>query len=455
MKLTFHGATDEVTGSCMTLDARDASGRPRRLVIDAGMFQGERICGSKNLRPFGFDPATAEAAFITHPHADHTGRLPKLIKEGFAGKVYMTRPCVPLTRVILEDARKIMEENAEKCGDPVIYGREDLDVLLSRCVGVGYHEAVDVAPGVRVSFHDAGHILGSSYISVDAEGKRVVFSGDIGNDDVPILPDTEPISRADAVVCEATYGNRLHESRAERSAKLRHAIERSVARGGVLMIPAFSIERTQELLYEIDQLLAHGLHLKVPIFLDSPMAIRATEIYRHFSQYLRFDADILAQPDRDFFSFPNLRETLTADESRAINDVRGPKIIIAGSGMMTGGRIMHHLMRYLSDAKNLLLIIGYQAGGTLGRQLFDGAKEVTIFQKRIPVRCEIEAIGGFSAHGDRDKLTRWLTPEEGPVPKRIFLSHGDPPVKDAFAEHLRGALKTEVLVPKSGEEYEI
>lgn len=455
MKLTFHGATDEVTGSCMLLEVADSAGKPHRLVVDAGMIQGERLCGTKNLVPFGFDPRTVEAVFVTHPHADHTGRLPKLIKDGYGGPIHMTMPCLSLTRVVLEDAFHIMSENAEKCGDPILYEQTDLDTLIARCVGIGYHRTVEIAPGIKVSLHDAGHVLGSAYVSVDAEGKRVVFSGDIGNDNVPILPPTEPLSHADAVVCEATYGDRLHEGRATRSQKLRDILNRTVARGGVLMIPAFSIERTQELLYELDQILLQELRLNAPIFLDSPMAIHATEIYRHFSEYLRFDADILKETDRDFFSFPNLRETLNVDASKQINDIKGAKVIIAGSGMMTGGRIMHHLIRYLPDPNNALLIIGYQAGGTLGRKLFDGAKEVTIFGKQVQVRCQIEAIGAFSAHGDRDKLTRWLKPEEGPVPKKILLSHGDPPAKISFAEHLRKELKTEVLIPKAGDVYEI
>lgn len=455
MKLTFHGATDEVTGSCMVLEAKDSSGKAHRIVVDAGMIQGERLCGTKNLVPFGFDPRTVEHVFVTHPHADHTGRLPKLIKDGYAGRITMTRPCMALARIVLEDAFHIMSENAEKCGDPLIYSKEDLDVLMSRCDGLGYHETLEIAPGIKVNFHDAGHVLGSAYISVDAEGKRIVFSGDIGNDFVPILPPTEPISHADFVVCESTYGDRIHEGRAERVQKLRDILANTIARGGVLMIPSFSIERTQELLYELDQILLHEMRMNAPIFLDSPMAIRATEIYRHFTEYLRFDADILKEDDRDFFSFPNLHETLNADASKQINETKGAKVIIAGSGMMTGGRIMHHLIRYLPDPKNTLLIIGYQAGGTLGRQLFEKAPQVTIFGKPVQVRCQIEAIGAFSAHGDRDKLTRWLKPEEGPVPKKVLLSHGDPPAKLHFADHLRATLKTEVLIPKAGEVYEL
>ncbi len=452
MKIAFHGADNEVTGSCHLLTAKDATGVERRLLIDCGMFQGERMCGSKNFQPFGFDPSTLDAVFVTHPHADHTGRLPKLIRDGYRGSIRMTEPCLALTRLVLEDAFHIMEDNAKRCGDPVLYQKEDLDMVEARSEGVSYHQQIEVAPGITVMFHDAGHVLGSAFISIDAEGKRLIFSGDIGNDDVPILPPTEPISHADYVVCEATYGHRVHESHSERSQKLADAMEFAIKQGGVLLIPAFSIERTQELLYEMDRILLKHPNVKVPIFLDSPMAIRATELYRHFSDYLRFATPLMSEPDQDFFSFPNLHETLTVEESKTINDARLPKIIIAGSGMMSGGRIMHHLMRYLPDPKNVLLIIGYVSQGTVGRQIYEGAKHVTIFGERVAVRASVRAIGAFSAHGDQNKLTRWLHPEDGQMPKKIFLVHGDPEAKEVFATHLRHELRTEVVIPKFGAE---
>jgi len=455
MKLSFHGAAREVTGSCFLLEAQDGQGETRRLLFDCGLYQGERMCGSKNLEEFGFDPKTIDAVYITHPHADHTGRLPKLIDQGYTGPITMTHPCKALTKVVLEDAFHIMTENAEKCDDPVLYEQEDLEHVFSRCVGVNYHEEVLAAPGVTVMFHDAGHVLGSAFISVEAEGKRIIFSGDIGNDDVPILPDTETISKADVVVCESTYGNRTHEGRPERSKKLREAIERTVKEKSVLMIPAFSIERTQELLYELDQILLNEMKTNIPIFLDSPMAIRATELYRHFKHYLRFDAPILGEADRDFFTFPNLRETLSQQESKEINSAPSPKIIIAGSGMMSGGRIMHHLIRYLGDPKNELLIIGYQAKGTLGRQIYEGAKSVHIFKERVKVRADVTAIGAFSAHGDKNKLTRWLHPDDGKMPEKIFLVHGDEDAKETFATHLRHELRTEVIVPDFQSAHEI
>ncbi len=454
MNISFHGAAKEVTGSCYLVEAKDAAGKAHKLLIDCGMFQGERMCGSKNLLPFKFGAGHIEAVFVTHPHADHTGRLPKLIKDGFTGKIYMTPPCRALTRIVLEDAFHIMSDNAEECGDPVLYSKEDLDLLIAHTEGVGYHEEVKLAEGLTIMFHDAGHVLGSAYISIMAEGKTVVFSGDIGNDNVPILPPTEAISHADVIVCESTYGHRRHESHTERRTKLKEAIEQTIRDKGVLMIPAFSIERTQELLYEMNAILK-DVQTNIPIFLDSPMAIRATEIYRQFKNYLLFDSPILAEGDRDFFSFPNLKETLHRDESMVINKTHAPMVIIAGSGMMSGGRIMHHLIRYLPDPHSTLLIIGYQAVGTVGRKLYEGAHNVEIFGKHIPVKCRIRAIGSFSAHGDMDKLTRWLHPEDGKVPAKIFVVHGDEDAQTVFATHLRHELRTEVIVPEFESSHEV
>ncbi len=450
MKLSFHGATREVTGSCMLLETAKT-----RLLIDCGMFQGERMCGRKNFDEFGFDPKSIDAVLATHPHLDHTGRLPRLLELGFSGPIYATEPCAALARIVLEDAAHVMSDNAKRCKDDVLYAPESLTAMQEHMKSVSYHQQFTVGD-CTIMFHDAGHVLGSAFISIETEGKRIVFSGDIGNDQVPILPETESLSHADYVVCESTYGARVHEPMATRGEKLRAVVAESIEVGGVLLIPAFSIERTQELLYELNHILPTLKHDgPIPIFLDSPLAIKATAIYRHFANYLKFDSPILSEHDRDFFSFPGLHETLSAEESKHINASPKPKIIIAGSGMMTGGRILHHLIQYLPDPTTRLLIIGYLAQGTLGRTLYEGAKEVTIFGQRIEVHAKLSAIGAFSAHGDKNKLTHWLKPEDGVMPKKVFLVHGDAEDKELFASHLRHELGTEIIIPEYHQSFDL
>ncbi len=451
MKLSFHGAARGVTGSCFLLETDSG-----RLLFDCGMFQGRKFAEERNAENFGFDPSQVDAVFISHAHTDHTGRLPKLVHDGFHGPIYMTPPTRPLTRLILEDSYHIMKENYKREKEKMLYDEEDVDTVMKLTNPVNYHHVIEPIPGVTVMFHDAGHILGSAYITVDVEGKRLLFSGDLGNSETPILPDPEGISSCDILVTETTYGNRIHEAPEERQIKLKEALERTIRRKGVLMIPSFSVERTQELLFELDQILLKDIKTNIPIFLDSPLSIKATAVYRHYQNYLRFNASILEEPDRDFFTFPNLRETLTREESMQINDVPGPKIVIAGSGMMHGGRIMHHLIRYLPSADSHLLIIGYQVEGTLGRRLFDGKKQVRIYGHDLFVQAHVSAIGAFSAHADQQQLTHWLkNQEEGGLPKKIFLVHGDEEVKQEFAGFLKHEVDTEIIIPEFGSVHEL
>ena len=456
MKLSFHGGVRGVTGSCFLLEFSHG-----KILIDCGMFQGERMVAQENLDELGFDAESITAGIITHAHYDHTGRYPLITKHGFRGPIYCTPPTKALTTIVLEDAQHVMAENARRNGDEVLFSPADVKQMISQMKGVNYHTQFEVLPGIHVMLHDAGHILGSAFVTIDVpasetssgEPMRLVFSGDLGNEEVPILPDTEPIHKADVVVCETTYGNRDHEPVPHRNKELVEMVSSIVNHGGTLLIPAFSIERTQELLYELDQLADDDILPKVPVYLDSPLAIRATEIYRHFKSYLRFDRPIGASPDKDFFSFPRLVETLSMDASKKINGDDGPKIIIAGSGMMTGGRILHHLKRYLPDPKSGVLIIGYQAEGTLGRRIKEGAESVTIHEQPVEVNAKVKAIGSFSAHGDRNKLRRWLKPEEGRV-KKIFLVHGDEAVKPEFKAFLEEEIDSKVIIPQYWQEFE-
>ncbi len=453
MRLSFYGAVEDVTGSCFLLET--AGGK---LLIDCGMHQGERMCSTKNLEPFGFDATHVDAVVVTHAHFDHTGRLPNLMKDGYTGKIFMTPPTKGLVQIILEDSVHVMAENAKKCGDPVPYGIDELHAMLENVVTVPYHHVIKPFSGVSVEFFDAGHILGSSFIRVvvdeTGESKTFIFSGDIGNDDVPILPDTEDRPFADIVLCEATYGKADHEPAETREGKLAEFVKKIIGRGGTVLIPAFSVERTQEILFALDQLLQRGEIPPIPMYLDSPLAIKATELYRHFSDHLSFEHPASPGKDGDWFRFPSLTETPTGTMSKMINEDRSPKIIIAGNGMMTGGRIMHHLARYISDVKTGILIVGYQARHTMGKMIQDGATEVSIHGDKFQVRATVEQIHAFSAHGDQKKLTRFVQ-GVGALPSTVFLVHGEQETKEIFATHLRTTLNVNVQIPHITQTYEL
>ncbi len=453
MRLTFYGAVESVTGSCFLLETAQG-----KLLIDCGMHQGERMCSTKNLEAFGFTPNAVDAVVVTHAHFDHTGRLPDVVKQGFAGKIFMTPPTKALTQLVLEDSVRVMAENARKCGDPVVYEKEDVPAMLERVVAVPYHHPTVVLPGVTVEFFNAGHILGSSFIRVSVkdagEQKTFIFSGDIGNDDVPILPDTEARPDADVLICESTYGAKDHDPVAVREPMLADFVKKVIGRNGTVIIPAFSVERTQEVLFALDQLFQRGEITVVPIYLDSPLAIRATELYRFFHDYLSFTHPAAPGKDDDWFRFPSLTETLSTDASKVINDDVRPKVIIAGNGMMTGGRVLHHLARYISDEKSGVLIIGYQADHTLGRKIQNGVTEVNIYGEKHTVRAEVLTIDAFSAHGDQKKLTTFVR-GSGVLPKRVFLVHGEGGIKEAFAEHLRTELGIAAEIPRVTQTYEL
>ncbi|OGH83685.1 MAG: hypothetical protein A2261_03415 [Candidatus Magasanikbacteria bacterium RIFOXYA2_FULL_44_8] len=469
MQITFYGAAREVTGSCSLLEVGGGllGNKPKtKILIDCGMFQGSDFNEGKNSDPLPFDPKTLNAVIVTHAHLDHVGRLPILIKGGYEGHFYATPATIELAQLIMEDALSIMEYNHRKFSSPILYDTTDIAGVMQQFKPVDYYEPVilsgaknldpsaipqDDKNSISFKFYEAGHIFGSVFAEIQADGKKVVFSGDIGNVDVPILRDTDKMpDNVDAVVCESTYGNRNHEPVATRQKLLEDMVTEAIGRGGVLMIPSFSLERTQELLYDLNDLVDHQRRLpRVPIFLDSPLAINATKVYRKYTQYYDEGArDWLLSGD-DLFQFPGLTMCETREESKKINATPGPKIIIAGAGMMNGGRIVHHAMRYLSGDKNTLLIIGYQAHGTLGRQILDKVSPVTVMNEKVQVHCAVKSIGAFSAHGDREKLMDWIGGGDT-LPKKVYLNHGEPEASEALAKRLTEELEVKAMVVSAG-----
>lgn len=433
MNITFWGAAGEVTGSCSMLEVGS-----KHFLVDCGMFQGGEFNETKNFDPLPFDARTLDAVFVTHAHLDHVGRLPLLTRAGFTGSIYTTPATAELAVLILEDALEVMTYDHHKSGKPILFESSDIAAVKSLFHTVDYHKSFQPkdCEDVTVQFYDSGHIFGAAFIVFEAEEKRVVFSGDVGNINVPILRATDPLPQGiDVLVCESTYGNRVHENAADRQTVLKNFIDEALARGGVLLVPSFSLERTQELLYSLNQLTANKHELKnIPIFLDSPLAIDALDVYKKFPEYYDEEAKKLVSEGDDLFDFPGLVVCKTRDESKKINQHHGQKIIIAGAGMMNGGRVLHHAPRYLSDEKSTLLFTGYQAEGTLGRQILDGHSPVKIFNETVDVRCQIKFISTLSAHADQPKFLSWI--REAKV-GQVYLNHGEKFASAELATHLK------------------
>ncbi len=451
MKLHFYGASGEVTGSNYLIETTAGV----RVLVDCGAFQGGKDQELKNAAPFLYDPRSIDAVILTHAHLDHVGRLGKLVNLGFSGPIFATPPTKDLAELIMLDSVSIMANDEMKFGDQPLYREEDVAKAMNMFKGLEYGVRQQVAEGVEVRFFDSGHILGSASVELWADGKKVVFSGDIGNKNAPIIQDPQHVDEADYVVCESTYAGRIHEGTDERAQILKNVIDDSVQQGGVLVIPAFAMERTQELLYSLNGLLKNHSIQELPIFLDSPLAIKTTNVFKKYPQYFDDEAKALLDGnDRHFFDVPRLKMTMSVDESKSINKTPPPKIVIAGSGMMTGGRIKYHLREYLSDAKNTLLIIGYQAEGTLGRKLLDGADRIDLFREEIEVNAKVKAVGAFSAHADHPQLMEWLGAIKTPVQK-VFCTHGEATSLNALAEKTKIDLGWDAHPPRFGEVVEL
>jgi metallo-beta-lactamase family protein len=449
MKLTFFGGAKSVTGSNYLLENGEG-----RILIDCGLQQGSRYCERQNFNPFGYDPASVDALFVTHAHIDHIGRIPKLYKDGFRGKIFSTPPTKEFAKHLLLDSEHILARDAEDMGLQQMYTEEDVENVMPLWETVKYHESIEFK-GFKLEFFDAGHVLGSSFIVItNKDGKKIVFSGDLGNSPAPMIKNLEKVEGVDYALMESTYGARIHEDVKERKGILEDVVEETVKAGGVLMIPSFALERTQELLYELDELVENGRIPKVPVFMDSPLAIRLTEVYRKYSKdpmYFDNEAMERIKTGDAIFDFPGLEFTRTTEESREIAKVQAPKIIIAGAGMSQGGRIIHHEKIYLRDPKNTLFFVGYQAKGSMGRRLLEGAKEVKILGEKVPVRAKLRAVGGYSAHADQPALIDWVRPMSHSL-KKLFLVQGEEDQMEPLKHKIMDELAVNTDIPTEGEE---
>ncbi len=443
MKLSFHGGVREVTGSCYLLQTEQIN-----ILVDCGMFQGADDTSDVNFDDFAFDPGNVQALFVTHAHLDHIGRIPRLVQKGFKGKIISTAATRDLARLILEDALSLARRE-----DRELFDEKDIEHAFSLWEAAPYYEKKEIGD-IAYQLDRSGHILGSSFIELWVEGKHVLFTGDFGNVPSTLLPPPDLVSGLDYLVIESTYGNRTHEQIAERELKFERALEDAASHGGTLMIPAFATERTQDILYLLNELLHFKRIPDVPVFVDAPLATRITEVYEQYGGEYREEIRELMVRHPNLFRFKRLKFTESVDDSKAINDVPSPKVIIAGSGMMTGGRILHHARRYLQDPKSMLLIIGYQSPASLGKRLLDGAQTVRIFGDEIPVKAEIRQIDGFSAHADAPQLYSFVEQTRDTL-MRVFVVHCEEEQAAPLAHEIRDRLGVQSDVHVLHEEVEI
>jgi metallo-beta-lactamase family protein len=457
IKLQFLGAAQNVTGSRHLLQANGT-----RLLVDCGLYQ-ERQFRDRNWEPFTVPPDSIDAVLLTHAHLDHCGLLPKLVKEGFKGKIYCTDATAEIAQIILLDSAKLQEEDAEfklkrhkkegrKGPYPVVplYTVTDAEACFPHFHNVKYKTPVEIGPGIEATFCDAGHVLGSSIIkvkvSLNGQDRSVLFSGDVGRPHRPIVRDPSLVDEADYVLVESTYGDRIHKGPEDTKKMIAEVVNSTMQAGGNVIVPSFALERAQELLYFINELLLTNAIPHITVYLDSPMAERITKVFKKHRELYDKEMTEFVNNHESPFNFPGLKMIGTSDESKAINHVRGPVMIIAGSGMCTGGRIKHHLVNNISNPRNTIMFVGYQAVGTLGRQIVDGKKEVRILGREYPVEARVVRINGFSAHADKQELLQWLSGLTRP-PRKLFVVHGESESALHFGDYIKRETGWEVAVP--------
>lgn len=456
IKLTFLGASQNVTGSKYLVEVDNY-----KILVDCGLYQ-ERDLKGRNWAPFPVYPRHINAALLTHAHLDHCGLLPKLVREGFHGPIYCTAATAEIAQIILLDSAHMLQEDAEfkkrrhererrKGPFPEIplYTTEDAQACFPLFKPVRYGENINIGENIEATFHDAGHVLGSSMIKLTirqyGDKRTIIFSGDIGRWDKPILRDPTVFEKADYIVMESTYGDKSTERVEDTASQLAEIINITAKNGGNILIPSFALERSQEILYYLNKFLIEDRIPHLMVFVDSPMAVSITEVFQRYPELLDEEMRQLMRKNSPF-EFPGLHLVRTVDESKAINHIKGSVIITAGSGMCTGGRIKHHLVTNIFRPESTILFVGYQAAGTLGRQIVDGAKEVRILGQNYPVKARVAQLHGFSAHADKDELLKWLGRIQKP-PIRVFITHGEPETSQHFANLVNDKTGWETSVP--------
>lgn len=456
----FYGGAGSVTGSNFLFTPSTVEGLESnlRILVDCGLFQGKHTFEDKNWDPFPFDPKTISVLVNTHAHIDHIGRIPKLVREGFRGKIISTEATRALAEPLLLDAMELSHLTAKRIRKEPLYDEQDIAQAMRQWEGVPYHQPQDLGGGVALELLDAGHILGSAMARFTRHGggqaRSIVFTGDLGGGNSPLLSPVESPTGVDYVVMESVYGDRMRQDDKHRRDLLENIIEEAVAKGDTLLIPAFATERTQDLLFEIRELMQEKRIPSMPVYLDSPLAEKITAAYMAYPQYFSDEMQKRIASGERIFSFPELHFVQDAVASQKIAEVSGAKIIIAGSGMSNGGRIVAHESRILPDENSTLLIVGYQAAGSLGRRLSEGVKSVEIHRTTIPVRCTVETMYGYSAHMDGEQLLDFVNKVAGSLTE-VFVVMGEPASSGFLAQRIRDYLGVKAVAPEAGDKAEI
>jgi metallo-beta-lactamase family protein len=464
MDITFHGAAQTVTGSQHLLTVNGA-----QVLLDCGLYQGKRAEAMTRNRTFLFDPARLDAVILSHAHIDHSGNLPSLVKKGYRGPIYATPATRDLCQYMLRDSARIQESDVEfynkraaRRGDPptaeALYTEDDAQAALELFTPRPLKQSFEVAPGVAATYYEAGHMLGSAMVELDIEERgrryRFAFSGDIGRLDLPILRDPTFLSDVDAVIMESTYGTKTHRPPEEAADEFRALVQETVARRGKIIVPAFAVGRSQEIVYHLNKMIRAGEIPAIPVFVDSPLAVNASDVFKRHADLFDEETRQLLLQNGDAFGFKTLKYTRSVEESKAINDQKGPLVVISASGMCETGRILHHLRNNIGDPRNTVLIVSWQAPHTLGRRIADRTPEVKIFGELYKLRAQVATINGMSGHAGCDLLIRWAAALK-PRVKNVFLVHGEPESSAALAASLKGEGMSGVYAPKLHETIEV